>query len=647
VDLPPKIFVAVHVDLWTAESTARKEKSTMPGMNTGLPTSDPTILAAFKQALLHQFYLVLGILILLAFLALVWNVLRSVKLSNSPSLGDSSRDAAIAWWSQPEPTARRLLRIGFGLIWIFDGLLQGQASMPLGMTTQVIQPTAATSPHWVQHLVNIGATIWSNHPIEAPASAVWIQIGIGIWLIVAPRGTSSRLAGLSSAYWGVVVWIFGESFGGIFAPGLTWAFGAPGAVLFYSFAGVLVALPERAWTSPRLGRIILSCMGIFFVGMSLLQAWPGRGFWQGHIVNSHAPGTLTTMVQQMANTPQPRFLSIWVSSFASFDADHGWAVNLFLVIVLATIGVMFLSNRVRVIRVGVIAGIILCLADWVLVEDFGFLGGTGTDPNSMIPMLLIFVAGYLAIVKMPSVAQISAPIMSPDSPLRSWWRRVNVSPSYPLRSLAALAAVAMALVGAVPMAFASTNPNADPIIAQAIDGAPNAVNIPAHPFNLVDQFNHAVSLGSLHGKTVVLSFLDPVCVSDCPLIAQELRIADNHLSATNSHIEFVSININPLYTTPDYLVAFDRQEGLEHLTNWLFLTGSVGQLSRIWNSYGIQVSNSPAGAMIAHSDYAFIIGANGKMRSILNDDPGPGTAASKSSFAVTVVNEVKRVMHSS
>ena len=47
--------------------------------------------------------------------------------------------------------------------------------------------------------------------------------------------------------------MFGEAFGGIFAPGLTWLFGAPGAVLIYAVAGALIALPERAWRTRRLG----------------------------------------------------------------------------------------------------------------------------------------------------------------------------------------------------------------------------------------------------------------------------------------------------------------------------------------------------------------------------------------------------------
>ena len=35
--------------------------------------------------------------------------------------------------SRPEPAARRLLRVSFGFIWVFDGILQGKSSMPLGM----------------------------------------------------------------------------------------------------------------------------------------------------------------------------------------------------------------------------------------------------------------------------------------------------------------------------------------------------------------------------------------------------------------------------------------------------------------------------------------------------------------------------------
>ena len=325
----------------------------MPGMNSGLNAADPAIVNAFRSALLHQGLIAAALFVLLW---LVWGASRGwVEARPRPGGG----------WA--EPRGRWLLRVGFGVIWIFDGILQAQPKMAAGLPSQVIQPTAASSPPWVQHLVNWGGTAWSYHPIQAGASAVWIQAGLGIWLLAAARGRWSRLAGLASMAWGLVVWVWGESFGGIFAPGLTWLFGAPGAALLYCVAGALIALPDRAWRTPRPGRLLLAGTGLFFVGMAVLQAWPGRGFWQG--ISHGRPGTLTAMVATMSQTPQPHVLSALVASFGSFDAAHGFAVNLFAVIALAALGIAFLTGDRRVVRAAVAAGIVLCLADWVLIED--------------------------------------------------------------------------------------------------------------------------------------------------------------------------------------------------------------------------------------------------------------------------------------
>jgi len=103
-------------------------------------------------------------------------------------------------------------------------------------------------------------------------------VGIGLFLLVAPRGRWSRTAGLVSAGWGLVVGVFGEAFGGVFAHGSSWLFGSPGAVLFYVVAGGLIALADRSRETPRLGRVVTRCMGVFFAGMALLEVWPGRGF---------------------------------------------------------------------------------------------------------------------------------------------------------------------------------------------------------------------------------------------------------------------------------------------------------------------------------------------------------------------------------
>jgi len=634
----------------------------VPGMSSGLDANNPTIVHAFRTALLHQG---LVALLLLGIVAVVWQVLNMLEVrranAGTPAEGGAATRSATGPAAPlgsasagpalflPEAPARRLLRVGFGLLWIFDGFLQAQPDMPLGMTTNVIKPVAATSPAWVQHVANAGASVWSYHPIEAPASAVWIQVGIGLWLLVAARGTWSRLAGLAAAGWGLVVWVFGEAFGGIFAPGLSWLFGAPGAVLLYAVAGVLVACPERWWTSPRLGRGLLGVIGLFFVGMAVLQAWPGRGFWQGHL-GRRAPGTLASMALTMAKTPQPHVLSSWVADFAAFDTAHGFAVNLFVVVALGAIGLALLVQRAPLLTVAVAAACVLCLADWVLVQDMGFFGGVGTDPNSMLPTALLVVAGYLATTRVPVRAPTAAPVTSLSSVrtrrerIAGWREAVARHPAYLSRPVVALGALGIVVLGVAPMAVASMSTNADPIIAQATDGTPSAVNyVPKSDFHLIDQYGKPVSLASLRGKTVALTFLDPVCVSTCPIIGKEFELADSMIGSLRSRVELVAVVANPLYRARSYVVAYDKQDGLDHLGNWLYLTGPLHTLSATWTTFGVQVQYESGGAMIGHSEIAYVLDPAGHVRYVLTADPGPGTQASQSSFAGTLAGVIRTV----
>ena len=606
----------------------------MAGMNSGVNVNDPRVVAAFKAALLHQ-----GLIALLIFtlLGLAW---VSVRAWQPFARNGAAQEPGTPAHVQAEPAWRQVLRVGFGLLWVFDGILQAQPKMAIGLPSQVIGPIAATSPRWVQHLVNWAGTSWSYHPTQAGASAVWIQVGIGIWLLVAPHGTWSRLAGLASVGWGLVVWVFGESFGGIFAPGLTWLFGAPGAVLLYCVAGGLIALPERAWRSPRLGRLILAGLGLFLIGMAVLQAWPGRGFWQGRLHGQ--PGTLAGMAATMAGTPQPRILSSWVSAFAAFTAAHGFAVNLFAVAALAVTGAAFLTGRPKLIRPALVFFTVLCLADWVLIEDFGFFGGLGTDPNSMIPFVLLSVAGYLALAPTPAPAAAGARASWRDRVRLASLRQSVMTASFP--SVASAGAVALIILGAAPMAAAQANPVADPILAEAINGSSAPLNVPAPAFTLTDQHGRTVTLASLRGKVVLLTFLDDTCSVDCPLIAQEFRAA-GQLLGDPRRVELVAINYNPLYTQVSYIQAFNRQEGLAQVRNWLFLTGTRTQLEQVWRRYGAAPAEVlPAGSMIGHGDYAFIIDQAGHLRRELGFDTGPGTQATKSSFAAELTDAARQLL---
>jgi cytochrome oxidase Cu insertion factor (SCO1/SenC/PrrC family) len=601
----------------------------MPGMNSGPGPASSILVAAFRSALLHQ---ALIVALIFVFVVATWAVMRT-------AIGRTGGDAA---WR--EPRARRLLRIGFGALWVFDGLLQAQPQMAAGMPAQ-LQAADGGSPGWVVDLVNWGANIWSYHPIAAAASTVWIQIGIGLWLIFAVRGWSLRLAALSSVAWGLIVWSFGEAFGAIFAPGLTVLFGAPGGVLLYVVAGGLLLLPQQSWERPALGRLMLGGGGVFFLGMALLQAWPGRGFWQGRLDGQ--PGSLTAMIQSMAGTSQPRGLEVIVSGFGNFTEAHGFAVNLVAVLALAAAGaaccVSAARSDVRLARIAVIVVAVFCLADWVLVEDLGFLGGQGTDPNSMIPLILLFTAGYLGLRPEPAAEAAVAEEADPAAARRlpGWLAGPALAfAGAPLRVIAGIAALGVIIVGAAPMAFAAVNKTADPITAEALSGANGTLDTPAPNFTLTSQYGRPVSLASLRGKVVLLSFLDPVCTTDCPVIAAEMRVADVLLGSKASDAELVSVVANPTYTSLAYTRAFDAQEGLDTVPNWLYLTGTVSQLVAVWHDFGIEVEDLPAGAMAAHNDIAFVISAKGEVQQEISDDPGPATNATQSSFSSLLADSV-------
>ena len=666
----------------------------MPGMNSGLNPADPTLVAAFRSALLHQGAIAL---LILAFLWLLWATARTWRLTASgakPAASEaagSSETAEIKEASEAagtgeaggagttggvraargtwaiggisagrsgarEARGRGLLRVGFGLIWILDGILQAQPKMAGGLAAQVIQPTAAASPAWVQHVVNWGGTVWSFHPIQAGAASVWIQVGIGLWLLIAAHGPWSRLAGLAAVAWGLVVWVFGESFGGIFAPGLSWLTGAPGAVLIYVVAGALIALPEDAWRSPRLGRLLLGGIGLFFIGMAVLQAWPGRGYWQG--VSHGQPGTLAGMVQQMSGTPQPHVLSALLARFGSFAASNGFAVNLVVVIALAAMGAIFLTGRPRLVRWAVWFGIVFCLATWVLVQDLGFLGGLGTDPNSMIPWILLFSAGYLALTPAPQPEMSTAPAAAGAGDEQGHGSRGRLRRPTPkmlgtalatssVRSVGAMAALAIILIGAAPMAAAAANRTADPILALAIEGDSSPENYPAPAFQLTDQNGQPVSLASLRGKVVLMTFLDPVCTSDCPIIGAEFKEAGVLLGPADKDVELVAVVANPTYRSSAFTQAFDREEGLNTVPNWLYLTGSLSQLRQVWQHYGVDVENLPAGAMVGHSELVLVIDRSGHIRQETSADPGPGTTATQSSFSVMLTQYARQALRDS
>jgi cytochrome oxidase Cu insertion factor (SCO1/SenC/PrrC family) len=296
---------------------------------------------------------------------------------------------------------------------------------------------------------------------------------------------------------------------------------------------------------------------------------------------------------------------------------------------------------------------VFCLADWVLVEDLGFLGGLGTDPNSMIPWILLFSAGYLALTPTPQPETGTVPAAAKGP---GWRVRLRVPAPKAMgaavatanaQSVAAVAALAVVLIGAAPMAAASVNRTADPILALAIEGNSSPEDYPAPAFQLTDQNGQPVTMASLRGKVVLMTFLDPVCTSDCPIIGTEFKEAGVLLGAADKNVELVAIVTNPTYRSIAFTRAFDREDGLNTVPNWLYLTGSLSQLSQVWRQYGIAAELLPAGAMVAHSEVTLVIDRTGHIREEVGADPGPATTSTQSSYSVLLTQYARQALRDS
>jgi cytochrome oxidase Cu insertion factor (SCO1/SenC/PrrC family) len=140
-------------------------------------------------------------------------------------------------------------------------------------------------------------------------------------------------------------------------------------------------------------------------------------------------------------------------------------------------------------------------------------------------------------------------------------------------------------------------------------------HVAASNFTLTDQAGHSMSMASLHGKVVVMEFMDPHCTDICPIVSQEFIEAYRDLSpAARSRVVFLAVNVNEYHTKVSEMAAFTNEQHLNTVPTWHFLTGAVPELKSIWHAYGIEVEAPSPNADVIHSSFMFFIDPQGKER---------------------------------
>jgi cytochrome oxidase Cu insertion factor (SCO1/SenC/PrrC family) len=564
----------------------------MPGMGqNNVSLTSPIVVSIFRHHLyVSSIYWIIGIALVLLLGA---TFLRRLNTFNLSKAGLS------------EPRGRTVLRIGFGIIWVFDGILQFQPSMPLGLANSVVRPTVSGAPGWLHPLMLHAINLWNAHPIDLATGTAWIQVGIGLALITS-NATIGRGAAAVAAGWAALIWLIGNGAGGAFASGSSVLFGWPGASLFYFVAALWILLPP-GYFAEHFSRWTLRLVALILLIAAVLQCLPSGEFWHGGNKNA-----LVAMSRSMTTTAQPHALSWIVRHVGDLAGTLGGGFNIVVILwLVACAGGLWYASTHQV-NWPIITLTVGAVIVWVIGEDIAIFGGVGTDINSMIPLALLVWCARPAWRSAPPLVR-------------------HLPEEFRSSSGAVVAAFAtgMILFSVASMGIASVSA-AEPTLFVAQNGIAGTANTVAPKFTLTDQFDKPYSLGEHKGSYILLTFLDPVCYTDCPLLAAQLRQVRAQLPASTP-LDIVAVAANPLHQTLASVRHFIKIHDLSSVPNFYFVTGTLGKTKAVWKHYGISVSNEPGDIMSIHSDYMFIIKPSGRLRWIIPDDPLTSSAGQESS----------------
>lgn len=178
-----------------------------------------------------------------------------------------------------------------------------------------------------------------------------------------------------------------------------------------------------------------------------------------------------------------------------------------------------------------------------------------------------------------------------------------------------IGAVILVCVGVA--AFAATMPRRESVAPPPLSGTPMGAK-PAPNFNLRDQTGHLVSLPSLRGKFVILTFFYTHCPDTCPLTAEKLRGVLQGMGSEANRVTVVAVSTDPVHDNPALARTFLQQHGLP---SWHFVLGTYPQLRKVWKAYYVYaVAPSQVGKLgNTHTAGMYIIDKSGREREYLAD----------------------------
>ncbi len=279
---------------------------------------------------------------------------------------------------------RTILWYGLAVLWLIDGLLQAQPSMSSSMfVDMILAPVLHGQPSFYLRLMGQGIQLWTDHQLVSAVLAVIIQVVIAFLLFVGKDRRKGRVGLWVSIVWGVLIWVFGEGLGGLLTGSPSLITGSPGSVTLYIFSAVLLLLPLEWWTFAKIDRME-KVLSLFWLLAVFWQVFPSSGFW--------TVSGLATLFSNSVSTPQPRFLAVPIQAVATIVELHPVFWNGLFAFIMLTLAVLFWIQKAKAWKLGLAMGWLFFI--WWMGQDFGVVGGVGTDPNTA-PILALLIVSLL------------------------------------------------------------------------------------------------------------------------------------------------------------------------------------------------------------------------------------------------------------
>ena len=172
------------------------------------------------------------------------------------------------------------------------------------------------------------------------------------------------------------------------------------------------------------------------------------------------------------------------------------------------------------------------------------------------------------------------------------------------RVVIALAVVAVSALGAIVLA-APDEDQGEPSGPRRFEGATLPAGLPAPDFSLTDQDGERITMRSLRGEPVIVTFLYTTCEDTCPTQAQQVKGA---LAELGEDVPAVAVAVDPRRDNPERARAFLSEQRMTGRMS--FALGTRAQLEPVWKGFAVQ----PQREDLEHTGRFVLVDAEGLQR---------------------------------